>query len=92
MEVVSTSCVVSSENEKTIACNFQTMTMNTFVIHIVWWEAKWEAMHICKHEAIHSFMMAELRKRSLKIAKSKPTSNNLKEKICFTLKMHYFLQ
>ena len=40
MEVVSTSYVVSSENEKTIACNFQTMAMNTFVIHIVWWEAK----------------------------------------------------
>ena len=27
-----------------------------------------------------------------KTAKSKPTSNKLKAEICFTLKMHYFLQ
>ena len=25
-----------------------------------------------------------------KVAKSKPASNKLKEKICFTLKIHYF--
>ena len=40
-------------------CNFQTMAMNSFVIsHDL--EAKWEPMHICKHEAICSFTMAEL--------------------------------
>ena len=27
-----------------------------------------------------------------KTAKSKPTSNKFKEKICFALKMYYFLQ
>ena len=33
MEVVSTSNLVSSENEKTTtACNFQTMAMNSFVM------------------------------------------------------------
>ena len=33
MDVVSTSNLVSSENEKkTTACNFQTMAMNSFVI------------------------------------------------------------
>ena len=32
MEVVSTSNLVSSEKEKKTACNFQTMTVNSFVI------------------------------------------------------------
>ena len=32
MGVVSTSNLVSSENEKTPACNFQTMAMNSFVM------------------------------------------------------------
>ena len=61
------------------------------------WEAKLEAMHMHKYEAICSFMMAEMcksafKKHKHKTAKSKPTSNKLKEEICFTLKMQYFLQ
>ena len=30
--------------------------------HMIWWGSKWEPMHICKHEAICSVMMAELKK------------------------------
>ena len=40
------------------------MAMSSFVIsHDL--EAKWEPMHICKHEAICSFTMAELWKSAL---------------------------
>ena len=55
-------------------------------------------MDVCKYKAIRSFIMAEMSKSALKkkhihkTAKSKPTSNKVKEEICFTLKMYYFLQ
>ena len=98
MEVVSTSKLVSSENEKTTtACNFQTMTMNSFVIPHDLMRGQiggYVCIAICKHEAIRSFMMAKLKKRPKKhihkTAISKPTSDKLKEKNCFTLKMHCF--
>ena len=32
MQVVSTSNLVSSDTEKTTACNFQTMAMNSFIM------------------------------------------------------------
>ena len=57
-------------------------------------EAKKDAIHIlCKYEAICSFMMAELWKtpQETNIQKTaKSTSNMLKGKNCFTLKMHRF--
>ena len=43
-------------------------------------------MHIFKHEAIRSFMMAELWKSALK----NKYTHKLEEKMCFILKMHYF--
>ena len=50
---------------------------------------------ICKYEAIR-FMIAEMWKSTLrntyKAAKSKPTSNKLKEEICFILKTCYSLE
>ena len=50
-------------------------------------------MHKCKYEAIPSFCeKAPTKKYTEKAEKAKLTSNKLKEKICFTLKMHYFLQ
>ena len=62
--------------------------------HMIWWEAKKDAIHIlCKYEAICSFMMAELWKtpQETNIQKTaKSTSNMLKGKNCFTLKMHRF--
>ena len=53
-------------------------------------------MHICKYEAIHEsyFMIAGTLKSNLeetlihKTAKSKSTSNKLKEEVCFILKIH----
>ena len=64
---------------------------------IMSWEAKLEAMHICKYEAIHEsyFMIAEMWKKAPqethmhKTAKWKSTSNKLNEEICFILKRHY---
>ena len=70
MEVVSTSKLISSENEKTTtACNFQTMTMNSFVIPPDLMRGQiggYVCIAICKHEAIRSFMMAKLKKRPKK--------------------------
>ena len=52
--------------------------------------------YIYKYEAIYEsyFMVAEMSKSTLKThihktAKSKPTSNKLKEEVCFILKIHY---
>ena len=51
---------------------------------------------IYKYEAIGSFTIAEIGKSTLrnihKTAKSKTTSKNLKEEICFILKMYYSLE
>ena len=58
MEVVSTSNLVSSETKKTTtACNFQ---------HDYAMRSKQKATHIYKYEAICSFMMAEIRKSTLR--------------------------
>ena len=46
MEVVSTSNLVSSENEKKQQL-------------VIFKKAKSEPMHICKHQAIRNFMMVE---------------------------------
>ena len=53
MEVVSTSNLVSSENVKKKKNSYEFFCYTT-------WLAKWEPMHICKHQAIRSFIMAEL--------------------------------
>ena len=39
MEVISTSNLVSSKTEKTSACNFQTMAMNSFV-YATWFDER----------------------------------------------------
>ena len=66
MEVISTSKILSSETENIItAYNLETMAMNYFVMHMIWWDAKYKAMHVCKYEVIHSFMMEEMRKSAL---------------------------
>ena len=76
MEVVSTSNLVSSETKKTTtACNFQ---------HDYAMRSKQKATHIYKYEAICSFMMAEIRKSTLRNtytqnSKSKPISKKLKK-------------
>ena len=59
MEVVSTSNLVSSEI-------FKPWLRILLLYHMIWWKAKWKPMHICKHEAIRSFMTAELRKSSIR--------------------------
>ena len=70
MKVVSTSNLVSSENKKTSKKQqlviFKPWLWILLLYHMIWWEAKWEPVHICKHEAIRSFMMAELWKSALK--------------------------
>ena len=67
MEVVSTSNLVSSENEKKQhLVIFKPWLWILLLYHMIWWEAKWEPVHICKHEAIGSFMMAELWKSTLR--------------------------
>ena len=92
--MVSTSNLVSSENEKTTAaCNFQTMAMNSFVTSHDLMKSQIGGIW-CKHKAIHSFAMAEPWKSALinthrQKALSKPTSNKLKEKTSFTLKMYH---
>ena len=70
MEVVSTSNLVSSEN-KTKQKKKQLVILTAWLrilllYHMIWWEVKWKPMHICKHEAIRSFMTAELRKSALR--------------------------
>ena len=52
-------------------------------------------MHVCKHEAIHSFLDGRTVKKHPKkhiheTAKSKLTSNKLKEKTCFIFKILFF--
>ena len=47
-------------NKKITTCIFQTMTMNSFLIQHDAMRGQWQPMHICKHQAICSFMMAEL--------------------------------
>ena len=54
-------------------------------------------MDICKYKAIRSFMMAELSKSVLRNTHPKQQNQNqpakkLKEEICFTSKVHCFLQ
>ena len=66
MEVDSTSNLVSSEADKTtIACNFQTMSINSFVMpnNLVRGQIG-SCMDICKYKSIRSFMMANLYKIS----------------------------
>ena len=78
MKVVSTSNLVFSETGKTTtAYNFQNMAMNSFVMP-----------RYLMGGQIGRYAYMQIHK----IAKSKPTSNKLKEKNCFNLKMHYFLQ
>ena len=53
MEVLSTSNLASSENEKiTTACNFQTMAMNSAVMPHDLIKGQIGTLHICKYEAI----------------------------------------
>ena len=60
MEVVSTLNSVSSENEKTTtACNFETMTMNSFHNSTLF-ERPNRKIWIYANIAIRSFMVAEL--------------------------------
>ena len=61
MELVSTSNLVSSGNEKKQhLVLFKPWLSILLLYHMILGEAKWEPMHVCKHEAICSFMMAEL--------------------------------
>ena len=66
MEVVSTSNLLSSETEKTTtACNFQTMTMNSFVISHDLMRGQIGG-HANERLLICSFMMVELWKSALR--------------------------
>ena len=60
IEVVSTSNLVSSEINKTTSCNFQTTVIDSFVIPHDLMRGQIGSYAYSKHEAIHSFMMAEL--------------------------------
>ena len=71
MEFVSTSNLVSSKTEKiTTACNLQVTKC-----HMIWWETKSQA----KILLICSFMMAEIKRNSVKNSKTKPTNQKLKK-------------
>ena len=62
MEVVSTSHLVSSEIEKQQQLVIFKPWLGILLLYDMnWWEAKREPMHVSKHEAIRSFMMAELK-------------------------------
>ena len=68
MEVVATSNLFSSENKnKKQQLVILTPWLRILLLyHMIWCEAKWKPMHICKHEAIRSFMTGELRKSALR--------------------------
>ena len=90
MELVSTSNLVSPGNEKKQhLVLFKPWLRILLLYHMTLGEAKWEPMHVCEHEAICSFMMAELWKSALTNTYTQ-NSNKLEEKICFILKMRYF--
>ena len=94
MEVVLTSNLVSLETKTKPACNFQAMATNAFVMNMIWWEVKQEPMQTRDYLLVNSRWQdcgnEPYETHIHKTAKSKPTSNKLKEKVCFTLKMHYF--
>ena len=71
-------------------CHCNVICSKTWIIllgHTIWWKPKGQ-----------SFMIAEVKIKIVvkthvnKTAKSKPNSHELKEKSCFTLKMHYLSQ
>ena len=96
ISVIIFSNLVSSESEKKKQQLeiFKPWLWILLLYQMIWWQAKWEPMHICKHEAIRSLMMAEMKKcpkkHIHKTAKSKPTSNKLEEKNWFFWKCIIF--
>ena len=91
MEVVSTSNLVSSENEK-----ITTNLCHEFFCYATWFDER-QNMKLCIYVNMKLFLVSwwqnckrHDKKHIHKTAKSKSTSNKLKEKNCFTLKIHYF--